>query len=270
MAAWTFQHQVDANMVVGAQTITLTGLTGNVAIGDVVFLYAIGASASPGSTWNVPAGFLPVGPYLRGTGYYPGTGAGESLMQVWYREMTTVPASLAVTWSGPIAAFWNTGWFNYRPPSPSDMAIYTDSGGFRAWPGSAAPYTPASITIPTDANVHILVGKGPDPVSISVANGHTQLSQTNVTTNVTRMYVWNGGKHEPTAGAVTMPTLVNQPPSTAVAQWVHRAFAFGTPVPEEHYWELCTGGADTGTAGAASMTLPNGADIDYADPCEVC
>lgn len=262
MAAWTFQHHVDVNAT-STNTVTMTGLTGNVAIGDVVFLYGFQLSTVATATWNVPAGFNPIGPYLRGP-LYSGS-PGDGALQVWYREMTTVPASLAMTRVGG-TGFHNVGWFNYRPPSPSDMAIYVDSGGYRGYgSASAAPYTPGSITVPTGANVHILIGKYPDPAALSVANGHAQFSQTNVTT----MYVWNGGKYEPAAGAVTMPTLVNQAPSTALAQWSHRAFAFGAPMPEEHYWELCSGGTDTGSIGASNLTLPNGAD-PYFDPCGVC
>lgn len=263
MAAWTFKHQENTTFSTGTSITTSTGLASNVSVGDVLFLYAAGGFNNNTRTFTAPAGFTRVRATHRSPYWYNGGGF-FTVLDLWYMDVASVPSSLTVTRTTSIGGY-SVGWFNYTPPSLLGVEIQASDAGTQG-PASSSPYTPASLVVPADANVHLLVApKGPDPIAVSAAAGFT----TDSTWSTTPQHGWSGHLYSSGGGTITMPTLVNQPPSTAFSTWNHVVVSFTTPRDQDHYWPLCANMNDIGPVGGANFTPLSGSRT-YADECGVC
>lgn len=244
----------------------------NVAIDDVLIVYATGVAAGNSITVATPSGMTPIGSPARGALYDVGGG-------VWYYGfhyafwtwVTSIPTSITVSRSPTASSAHRCGWMNFRNPSVIPR-IYGDYHGYQGTPSGTftGPSMEAADSSSTAIEMVVRFDAGTPIVAPTASAGFvgTSLGTGGGTGGVNDFFGGWVGHRNPLGfpGMQATPTFGMSPPGTN--RWLSKSWFLGSD-PEDHYWDLCINGADTGPSANSHIPviLPS---APYPDPCGIC
>lgn len=246
----------------------------NVAIDDVLIVYATGVmeanSPTVGNSITVatPSGMTPIGSPARGALYNADDTAWYyGFHYAFWTWVTSIPTSITVSRS-PTASSHRCGWMNFRNPSAIPR-IYGDYHGYQGTPSGTftGPSMEAADSSSTAIEMVVRFDVGTPIVAPTASAGFVGTS------------LGTGGKNDFLGGWVghrnplgfpgmqATPTFGMSPPGTN--RWLSKSWFLGSG-PEDHYWDLCINGADTGPSANSHIPVILTPSAPYPDPCGIC